>query len=81
MGFNAPDQTTFRIPVSDTRAYKQFGNSVVVPVFRAVAQMLLPILEQLPSTVKAKADDVAVTDSYDVSEDGIFGEEGLMLEA
>ena len=81
MGFNAPDQTTFRIPVSDTRAYKQFGNSVVVPVFRAVAQMLLPILEQLPPSVKAKADDVAVTDSYDVSEDGIFGEEGLTLEA
>lgn len=48
MGFNAPGETAFRIPVSDTRAYKQFGNSVVVPVFRAVAQMLLPILESLP---------------------------------
>ncbi len=33
MGF--PD--SFRIPVSDTRAYKQFGNSVAVPVFRWVA--------------------------------------------
>jgi len=30
MGF--PD--TFRIPVSDTQAYRQFGNSVVVPVIR-----------------------------------------------
>ena len=36
MGF--PD--TFQIPVSDTRAYKQFGNSVVVPVMKAVAQAM-----------------------------------------
>jgi DNA (cytosine-5)-methyltransferase 1 len=36
MGF--PD--TFKIPVSDTRAYKQFGNSVVVPVMKAVAQAM-----------------------------------------
>ncbi|MBB5192031.1 DNA (cytosine-5)-methyltransferase 1 [Silvimonas terrae] len=38
MGY--PDD--FRIPVSDTRAYKQFGNSVVVPVFREVARMIKP---------------------------------------
>ena len=36
MGF--PD--TFRIPVSDTRAYKQFGNSVVVDVFRHTARLM-----------------------------------------
>jgi DNA (cytosine-5)-methyltransferase 1 len=36
MGF--PD--TFKIPVSDTRAYKQFGNSVVVPVMKAVAHAM-----------------------------------------
>jgi DNA (cytosine-5)-methyltransferase 1 len=36
MGF--PD--TFRIPVSDTRAYKQYGNSVVVPVVREVARVM-----------------------------------------
>lgn len=29
---------TFKIPVSDTQAYKQFGNSVAVPVIRAVAK-------------------------------------------
>ena len=33
---------TFRIPVSDTQAYKQFGNSVAVPVFSAVAKQMLP---------------------------------------
>ena len=38
MGY--PDD--FRIPVSDTRAYKQFGNSVVMPVFREVARIMKP---------------------------------------
>ncbi len=34
----------FRIPVSDTQAYKQFGNSVAVPVFKAVAKAMQPHL-------------------------------------
>ena len=38
MGF--PD--TFRIPVSDTQAYKQFGNSVAVPVIATVARAMRP---------------------------------------
>lgn len=42
MGY--PD--SFEIPVSDTRAYKQFGNSVVVPVFHAVAEFILPYILQ-----------------------------------
>lgn len=42
MGFDGPGETTFRIPVSDTQAYQQFGNSVAVPVFRAIAKMLTP---------------------------------------
>lgn len=32
---------TFRIPVSDTRAYKQFGNCVAVPVIAEVAKLML----------------------------------------
>ncbi|MDD4964654.1 MAG: DNA (cytosine-5-)-methyltransferase [Gallionella sp.] len=40
MGY--PD--TFRIPVSDTRAYKQFGNSVVVPVVMHIANLMQDIL-------------------------------------
>jgi DNA (cytosine-5)-methyltransferase 1 len=36
----------FRIPVSDTRAYKQFGNSVVVPVISEVARIMIPHLLQ-----------------------------------
>lgn len=41
MGY--PDD--FRIPVSDTRAYKQFGNSVVVGAIEAIAKLMQPILE------------------------------------
>lgn len=33
---------SFRIPVSDTQAYKQFGNSVAVPVFAEVARLMRP---------------------------------------
>ena len=40
MGFETPDGKPFRIPVSDTQSYRQFGNSVVVPVFEAVARLL-----------------------------------------
>jgi DNA (cytosine-5)-methyltransferase 1 len=38
MGY--PD--SFRIPVSDTQAYRQFGNSVVVPVMAEVARIMKP---------------------------------------
>ena len=46
MGFSRPGKTDFIIPVSDTQAYKQFGNSVVVPVFSAIAEMLKPHITQ-----------------------------------
>ena len=36
----------FLIPVSDTQAYKQFGNSVAVPVIHAIAQKIIEILDQ-----------------------------------
>ena len=45
MGFDRPGQPPFRIPVSDTQAYKQFGNAVVVPVVETVAKGILPFLE------------------------------------
>jgi DNA (cytosine-5)-methyltransferase 1 len=40
MGFDRGEGATFKIPVSDTQAYKQFGNSVVVPVIGAVADAM-----------------------------------------
>ena len=44
MGFDEPQGTRFRIPVSDTQAYRQFGNAVVVPVVRAVAKLMAPCI-------------------------------------
>src|SRR6056297_1872328 len=44
MGFEKPGETKFRIPVSDTQAYRQMGNAVVVPVVRAVAQLMKPFI-------------------------------------
>lgn len=43
MGF--PDD--FIIPVSDTQAYRQFGNSVVVPVMKEVARIMVPHVKTL----------------------------------
>lgn len=37
----------FKIPVSDTQAYRQFGNSVVMPVMQEVARIMAPHIEQL----------------------------------
>ncbi|HDS1218639.1 DNA (cytosine-5-)-methyltransferase [Stenotrophomonas maltophilia] len=51
MGFD----DNFRIPVSDTRAYKQFGNSVVVPVISEVARIMVPHLVQQAASKPAKS--------------------------
>ncbi|CAA6800917.1 MAG: DNA-cytosine methyltransferase (EC [uncultured Thiotrichaceae bacterium] len=48
MGY--PD--SFKIPVSDTQAYKQFGNSVAVPVIREVARIMKPYI------IASKEEDV-----------------------
>lgn len=47
MGFDTPGQR-FEIPVSDTQAYKQFGNSVVVPLVEAVARAMRPHIVDEP---------------------------------
>ena len=41
MGFD----DNFKIVVSDTQAYRQFGNSVVVPAIKAVAQIMEPYIK------------------------------------
>lgn len=45
---------SFKIPVSDTQAYQQFGNSVVVPLMSEVAKLIVKKLEQLDSNERAK---------------------------
>lgn len=42
MGF--PD--SFRITVSDTQAYRQFGNSIVVPIAETIARKVISTLDQ-----------------------------------
>jgi DNA (cytosine-5)-methyltransferase 1 len=44
MGFDSPKRK-FKITVSDTQAYKQFGNAVVVPVVEFIAKAMKPYIE------------------------------------
>jgi DNA (cytosine-5)-methyltransferase 1 len=50
MGF--PDD--FIIPVSDTQAYRQFGNSVVVPMMTAIATALIDFLDSFENSQPRK---------------------------
>jgi DNA-methyltransferase (dcm) len=56
MGFETAQGYQFRIPVSDTQAYRQFGNSVVVPVFAAVARLLRSRILQAVALREAESD-------------------------
>lgn len=58
MGF--PDN--FKIPVSDTQAYRQFGNSVVVPVMREVARIMAPRVIELVQQEKSGVHQVPLID-------------------
>jgi DNA (cytosine-5)-methyltransferase 1 len=54
MGFDVPGRPEVLIPVSDTQAYRQFGNAVVVPVVEAVARhMKSHILHAAPTRAAA----------------------------
>lgn len=60
----------FIIPVSDTQAYKQFGNSVVVPLMTNVAQLVVNKMKKLDSdtaknTSVSKSEIIYATDSTD----------------
>jgi DNA (cytosine-5)-methyltransferase 1 len=46
MGFDKSGESSFNISVSDTQAYRQFGNSVIVPVAEAVARLMKPYIAQ-----------------------------------
>ena len=58
----------FRIPVSDTQAYRQFGNSVVVPVVEKVATAVVSALRRpadftpdLVLTAEEKPEEARIT--------------------
>ena len=42
MGFDRSGVPPYQIPVSDTQAYRQFGNAVAVPVVETIAQLVAP---------------------------------------
>jgi len=44
MGFDR-DERRWKIPVSDTQAYRQFGNAVVVPVVEFLAEAMKPYIQ------------------------------------
>lgn len=50
----------FIIPVSDTQAYKQFGNSVAVPVVRAIAKQMI---NEMDNFAKKEEDEYRI-ESY-----------------
>jgi DNA (cytosine-5)-methyltransferase 1 len=61
MGFDKPGESNFQIPVSDTQAYRQFGNSVIVPAAEAVARLMKPqILQALAPQGRRRAAAAAV---------------------
>lgn len=53
MGFDKPGESKFKIKVSDTQAYKQFGNAVVAPVATDVARLMLPHIAEVAGVAEA----------------------------
>lgn len=47
---------SFKIPVSDTQAYRQFGNSVVVPLMVEIAKLIVKKLEELDAVTASSKD-------------------------
>jgi DNA (cytosine-5)-methyltransferase 1 len=58
-----------KIPVSDTQAYRQFGNSVVVPVVERIAKA---VVKTLKNPVDARPELVLVGNDKANGHDGII---------
>lgn len=81
MGF--PD--SYKIPVSDTQAYKQFGNSIVVPVVSVIAQKVSETLEKYGEVKSREAELEYVPNSWEKYIPGTVGQalsepEGLSVQ-
>ncbi len=50
----------FKIPVSDTQSYKQFGNSVVMPVIKEIARIMKPHIMTLIEEEKSQTHQYAL---------------------
>lgn len=64
MGFEQRGKGAFRIPVSDSQAYRQFGNSVIVPMFAAVARMLESRIREAVDIRKANEESLDSTAAH-----------------
>ncbi|WP_227340276.1 DNA (cytosine-5-)-methyltransferase [Sphingopyxis sp. P8] len=65
MGFER-DGRNWQIPVSDTQAYRQFGNAVVVPVVEAIARAMQPaLMRALGRDAPAGSNETALTSPGD----------------
>ncbi len=62
MGFERGERS-WKIPVSDTQAYRQFGNAVVVPVVEFLANAMKPHIAKAVSSHRSSAVDVQVDQS------------------
>lgn len=65
---------SFVIPVSDTQAYKQFGNSVVVPLMTNVAQLIVNKMKELDkeaATLQMHESDISTSDARAIASDGL----------
>lgn len=56
MGFDRPGHEPVAIPVSDTQAYKQFGNAVAVPVVESIMSGMLPFLRDVESSPRGQSE-------------------------
>ncbi|MCC6597771.1 MAG: DNA (cytosine-5-)-methyltransferase [Alphaproteobacteria bacterium] len=54
LGFDRRGREKFIIPVSDTQAYRQFGNAVVVPVVEEIARAMLPFIMKVRGDKRRK---------------------------
>lgn len=68
MGFDMPGEPLFEIPVSDTQAYKQFGNAVVVPKVKAIAQLMRPHVLDIVESAKQHDPSFAIADLFEVEQ-------------
>lgn len=71
----------FVISVSNTQAYKQFGNSVVVPLIKAIAEQIIASVDYLDKTKicedKLKPTDFKIIPKSHVLNTNIIGGEKL----
>ncbi|WP_330872728.1 DNA (cytosine-5-)-methyltransferase [Pseudomonas sp. MMS21 TM103] len=64
MGFDMPGEPLFEIPVSDTQAYRQFGNAVVVPVVKAIAHHMRPQVIASVESERLHSPHLAIADLF-----------------